>query len=537
MRQIRRLGAVSVNLTAAAQVPVGALAGRNGNAGRRVAGNRLPVAASDSRRASRLATVRKVLKKILNGTAATLASGILLYFGTGLHPIWYLTWLAPIPVLLFASRASAWATFIAALLALLLGSTNEFAYAHYIIGIPLPIVILILGTPSAALALAVLLWRFCLRRGAVWQAVLALPCAWVAYEFLNASTSPHGTFGSLSYSQMDCLPVLQVAALTGLWGVAFVLLLATSTAVVLLVGADDKRSKAAVGASVAIMLAAVLGYGEWRLHSDLHPTGTLQVALISSDAAEDHWAKDDQHALAILQRYAVQIEALPGAQVIVLPEDLGPVSPAAAKVATHIMSAAAHRSGAEVVVGLRAGRTRPMLNEALVFAPSGELEAIYEKHHLIPGAEDGIVVGTSITTLPASTGVEGIQICKDLDYPKLSRDYGRRDVGLLLVPAFDFDVDGWLHGRMAVMRGVESGFSIARAARHGLLTVSDNRGRVLVQRAGAPSGFVVATVDVPVAHVTTLYDRFGDWFAWVCIALLLLVIGTTLFRLGESRDM
>ena len=31
---------------------------------------------------------------------------------------------------------------------------------------------------------------------------------------------------------------------------------------------------------------------------------------------------------------------------------------------------------------------------------------------------------------------------KDLDLPKLSRDYGTRDVGLLLAPAFDFDVDG-----------------------------------------------------------------------------------------------
>ncbi len=489
---------------------------------------------SNSMMTRRFDIVKRVIKKSLQATAATLASGILLYFGTGLHPIWYLNWLAAVPVLLFASRASAWASFLSAFLALLLSSTNEFAYAHQIIGIPLPIVIAILGIPSAAFAFGVLLWRFCLRRGALWQTVLALPCGWVAYEFLNASTSPHGTFGSLSYSQMDCLPVLQVAALTGLWGVVFVLLLAPSTAVVLVVGVDDKKSKAALGASVAIMLAAVLWYGEWRLHSDLHPTGTLKVALISSDAAEDHRANDDRHAQAILQRYAAQIESH-AAQVIVLPEDLGPVSPAAAQVAAQMMSAAAQRSRAEVVVGLRVGRTPPMLNEALVFAPSGELKGKYEKHHLIPGIEDGIVVGTSITTLSASTGVEGIQICKDLDFPKLSRDYGRRDVGLLLVPAFDFDVDGWLHGRMAVMRGVEGGFSIARTARHGLLTATDNRGRVLVQRAGSTSGFVVATADVPVAHAGTLYDRFGDWFAWFCIGLLLLVIGTMLFRSGESR--
>ena len=50
---------------------------------------------------------------------------------------------------------------------------------------------------------------------------------------------------------------------------------------------------------------------------------------------------------------------------------------------------------------------------------------------------------------------------------------------LLLVPAWDFDVDGWLHGRMAILRGVESGFSIVRAPKQGILTVTDDRGRVL----------------------------------------------------------
>lgn len=58
--------------------------------------------------------------------------------------------------------------------------------------------------------------------------------------------------------------------------------------------------------------------------------------------------------------------------------------------------------------------------------------------------------------------VWGMQICKDMDFPRLSRRYGVKGVGLLLVPAWDFTLDGWLHGRMAVMRGVESGFTIVR---------------------------------------------------------------------------
>jgi len=77
---------------------------------------------------------------------------------------------------------------------------------------------------------------------------------------------------------------------------------------------------------------------------------------------------------------------------------------------------------------------------------------------------------------------------------------------------------------MSVMRGVESGFSIARAARHGLLTVTDNRGRVLADGPGTAPGFAVVESQVPVAHVDTLYDRWGDWFAWVAIAALCVAI-------------
>ena len=222
-----------------------------------------------------------MLRHLITGVAATLASGILFYFGTGLHPIWYLTWLAPIPVLLFASRAPAWAAFVAALLAFLLGNTNMFVYAHNIIGLPLLILVPILVIPSVAFGIAVLLWRFCLRRGALWQAVLAFPCAWLAYEFLNASTSPHGTFGSLSYSQMDCLSLLQVAAITGLWGIVFTILLASATASVLLLPGGHK-SKTELGLCVATVLAAVLGFGEWRLHADLHSTGMLKTKPLST---------------------------------------------------------------------------------------------------------------------------------------------------------------------------------------------------------------------------------------------------------------
>lgn len=147
--------------------------------------------------------------------------------------------------------------------------------------------------------------------------------------------------------------------------------------------------------------------------------------------------------------------------------------------------------------------------------------ASYNKHHLLPPGEDRFTPGTKRAVVAGIDGRWGLEICKDLDFPRLSREYSRDGVALLIVPASDFVDDGWLHGRMAILRGVESGFSMARSARLGILTASDDRGRVLVERDTIGPVFAVAVANIPVRHDSTLYSRFGNWFAWVCVALLL----------------
>jgi apolipoprotein N-acyltransferase len=157
---------------------------------------------------------------------------------------------------------------------------------------------------------------------------------------------------------------------------------------------------------------------------------------------------------------------------------------------------------------------------------------------MLPAFESQFTVGTERTSFDEPSGRWGATICKDMDFPKLSRQYGNDGVGLLLVPAWDFNVDGWLHGRMAILRGVESGFSIARAPKQGILTLTDNRGRVLAEAATNSAPFVSLLARVPVQHESTLYARWGDWFAWVNVAFLaltLLVSFTPGTRARESR--
>lgn len=63
-----------------------------------------------------------------------------------------------------------------------------------------------------------------------------------------------------------------------------------------------------------------------------------------------------------------------------------------------------------------------------------------------------------------------------------------------------------------------AGPSAARAAKQGLLTVSDDRGRILAQQDAAIVRFASLIVKAPVHHDDTLYMRWGDWFAWLNVA-------------------
>ena len=133
--------------------------------------------------------------------------------------------------------------------------------------------------------------------------------------------------------------------------------------------------------------------------------------------------------------------------------------------------------------------------------------------------------------LPESNTKWGVAICKDMDFTPLSRQYGQAGVGLMLVPGWDFVLDRVSHGHMAIMRGVESGFAMARAGRGGSLLVTDNRGRILGETASNSAPFATLLVDVPAIHDSTIYLLFGDWFAYLDLGIL----AFTLVRLMASR--
>ncbi|MGH9471071.1 MAG: nitrilase-related carbon-nitrogen hydrolase [Terriglobia bacterium] len=453
--------------------------------------------------------------------AAVALSAAALFFGSGLKPVWWLMWLAPLPVLLLAPRARTLTAFSAASLAWTAGGLNMWTYERQL-GMPLWLVLFLLIIPAVAAGFAVLLFRAFLRRGNLWLAVVSWPCVWVAYEFIMSLT---GTYGDVAYTQMRFLPVVQIAALAGVWGAGFLVLLFSST-VAALVSGESGRQKPALAAAMAAVFILALGYGGWRLRSTPSAPHSLLVGLAASGLPQNIFPGAPGQAMRLFSESAGEVRGLAGrgAQVVILPEMIARVPDTISDEIDHLFEAAAGETRTLVLVGVLHIKNGYALNEGRLYSPAGMLDAVYIKHHLVPGAEAGERPGSALTLLHGPAGVIGIEICKDMDYPPLARQYGKREVGLLLVPAWDFGRDGLWHARMAFMRGVENGFTIARVAKNGLLTISDDRGRILAGQNSAAAPFATLLARAPVRHEATLYTRWGDWFAWLNVGALALIL-------------
>lgn len=429
--------------------------------------------------------------------AATLLSAAFIWLGTGLHPIWWLTWIAALPILLVAPKVSAGTAARMAFVAWALGSCNNFPYLYTTLHLPLWLAIWSSVGGALVFAMAVRYWR----RSKGIRAAILFAGIWVVYEFLRYRLSIHSTWDNLAYSQVNSPHVIQLAALTGVMGISFVVLFLQA-----LIATRQSHATA-----LAIFTAASLfAYSHYRLQTDLGPT--WKVALATSDQPPD------------LTRYAIDSQALlaRGAKVVVLPEKTKKITDADLP-AIDAQFGAASQNGL-IALGLERWTALDLThgakrNETRLY-DHGHLRAIYEKQHMLPPFEDHLLVGHETVAFPYSDTIVGTAICKDMTFPSLGCDYGKAHAGLMLIPAWDFTEDAAYSDRIAVLRGVENGYSILRAPREGNLIASNALGQIQAEIASGSKPFVTLETQLPVRHFDTLYTQWGDWLLYP-LALLL----------------
>jgi len=448
---------------------------------------------------------------------AVTTSALALYFSTGAGTVWPLAWVAPAPILALSPSLPGAVACSTAFVAWGLGGLSWWTMYAGVFGAA-TIAPAILA-PALMFTLGVVIHRRALGALGPSVGVFAFPSFWAAYEFLLSRVSPHGTAGSYAYTQAADLPLLQVVSIGGLPALSFLVMLAPSTAAVVWIHRRHRPAAARAAVVPLVLLAAALVFGLLRLAAT-PDAPRVRVGLVASD---DVAGLDEMTRAAAYAHWAGALAA-DRAEVVVLPEKLARVSAAGTGTVDSVrrlFSEAAARGQIPIVVGL--DQSAPRRNVAVAFGSDGLPVIEYAKRHLVPGFEASFKAGTGDGRVRLPGGTFGVAICKDMDFVDVGRSAGRAGVQLMLVPAWDFVRDGRLHARMAVVRGVENGFAVARSAREGVLTLSDGYGRILAEE--PTTGVRVARLvgDVPLGPGGSFYARHGDWFAWAAVALALVL--------------
>lgn len=445
--------------------------------------------------------------------------------------LWPVALLAPLPMLAAAFAApTRRRAALCALVPLFIGEFGVWSAESFFL--PLPIFIAASAAIALMMTVLLLIARSAAREWNNFAAALVFPILYAALSFVFSRVAYDGTWANPAYRMDGFLPLLQVASIAGLWGVIFAMSLPASAVAFAWYRAEKGKPWLAPTRVALAIFGVVFLYGAARLAMS-DDTPSVRVAMIASDRDIKYSrTTNENEATELLSFYASQIPkaAAQGAKVVVLPEKIVGVTSEDRSPLIRILSDAASSSNVWLVAGVNEiGPTRK-LNGAWVFMPNGALAGDYHKHYFVRGFEDGYQAGDRTYAIDAQWGKIGVAICKDLDYPWFITDYGARNVTLMLVPAWDWEgPNAVMHERMAVVRGVENGFAMARSAKTGYVTAHDAYGRTLASSSTFAADPAMVVADVPLGPGPTLYTEWGDWFGWLCVAASLVILMMVIF--------
>jgi apolipoprotein N-acyltransferase len=446
-----------------------------------------------------------------------------------LHPFWLIGWIAATPLLAASFSAPLRETVVLAVIASLLGSFSmASSYLHT--GGPMLMVLAPLGQ-AIALVISVSLARQAVVHWRHWLSIFVYPALTAGFDMLESSFSAHGSSASFAYSQMKAIPVIQIASLAGTSGIVFVVNLVASTLAIAWHQRSEpgqfRRAYAVAGSLVFVAIA--FGFVRLALARRQHE---IPIGLVVEDTPQNVQASSIDAPPWTTYKTGIDDMARRGALVVVLPQKIATFTPAEAEAMRQALHQLGEADRVYLLVGVTIATQAQEENRAWLLSPAGALDADYSKRHLVPGVEAAFVPGHMRIVRIVEGVLTGIAIGKDMDFPRLGREYGQGNARVMLVPAYDLGHDVWRHSRVAVLRGVEGGYSVVRAARDGLLTISDSYGRVLYQTRSSARPYAGLEAKVPIGSGMTVYNRIGDTFGW-----LALVFGITLsvFSLRPKR--
>ena len=456
--------------------------------------------------------------------------GLFMLFSNGRWIIPFAAWIFPVFFIHYMRMNTSRKSLLG--VALVSAFVNPIMY-YGTMPLPKPVYFIITVFVMQIMTMCFWMYRKLVIRDRSFLATLYFPSLWVATEFIT-SLFPKATWNVLAYTQTQNLSLAQLASVTGIWGISF--LVTWFAALVEWAWSHDFKWE--LIRRGAITFASIFGFiylmGFARVNFFSSGSNTVKVASILqarkanqslnlckwTDArAIGNYSQDVEKNL--LEKTKQAAEA--GAKFILWQESAGFIPRKEEEEFVRQASVLAANQKINLMMTLWSVPTeyphQLVENKLVLIDSNGSIHFTYLKSH--PAPPEPIVKGQP--TIPVFNSGEAriaAAICFDGDFPSFIRQAGKRDIDIFFLPANDWKQITKVHADMAIMRAIENGFSLVRAAGQGISTMNDSRGRTLAMLDFYGTDDQVIIADVPARRSFTLYPVLGDWFAWCCVGFV-----------------
>jgi apolipoprotein N-acyltransferase len=483
-------------------------------------------------------------------------SGVLFALSFPDYSVGWLAFVAFLPLLVAVVRArSGWQSFFLGWLSqttawLMMVPWVVRVMSHYG-GLPYITGVLIFIAMAIVLGLygglfALIGWR--LRLGSGFGRWSLVPLAWAAIEYARTYLLTGFPWNLIVTAIVDYTPLVQLDRFAGPYFVGAMIMLPATVAAWVLTQRPRGFQRMLVVSALVIVMFVWWATGLVASKLIVRPTGAPAhtAALLQPNISQEmRW--DEQNTLEIFQRMVEMTEQAirGGARVVVWPESTVPLSFARTEFYRSSIEALSARFDVDIILGSVAEDDRDpgKIWNAAFLVSGGKTVGHYDKIRLVPFGEyvplrkvlffaEKLVravgefqFGTSDRPL-AGKFRYGPAICYEIVYPQITRAQVRNGAGVLVTITNDAWYDGTSaprqHLQQARLRAIEDDRYVLRAGTTGISALINPAGEIVKELPMGREGVIFGEFQARTGW--TPYVRFGDWFAWVAIAAVLVAV-------------
>jgi apolipoprotein N-acyltransferase len=411
--------------------------------------------------------------------------------------------------------------------------------------LPQVVSFMVLGLLAAYLSFYTALFCYLIRRVCKDNQVLLFlfaPVLWTAMEYIRSTHSEYGfSWLGLGYSQFQTLPIIQMAEITGVYGVSWLIMLVNVGLYL-----AWKSWKRGPGLNMGVRFLSVtmlvlvlsLGYGSLALNRAVKAP-SLTVALIQGNVEQAmKWNPVYQRVVMSKYKDLTLKAAQSKPQLIVWPETATPFFYNQHPPGTEFVKDLARQIATPILFGSPFTENAIHYNSAYLVTKMGETQNRYDKIHLVPFGEfvpfrkilffiEKMVVmigdfgrGKEATLFDVAGYKAGVSICYEMIFPDLMRQAVKNGANFLV----NITNDAWFgksaasyqHRSMGALRAVENRVPIVRAANTGISGTITANGALQDETELFVEAAQITKIS-PRQGGLTFYSAYGDVFSWLCL--------------------